>query len=194
MEDPRKTAEWNEQLTPEERPSLIVPTPAAAPIEAVAPAPIPEAIVAPAPLPREAKTTPLRPAPKKAPTRIALTPGGEFTIEAVEPEEAPISVEPVAFALKESVALNDRYMSRLGHAADYSSITGQLRIADGVYKLYYAAPDRADRMGGVLALEMKGDLSPLRNGDLVDARGNLFTRRDGSVVYRPDVIRILERE
>lgn len=155
--------------------------------------PTPAAATIP-PTPIETKTE-TKPAARPAPTRVALTPGGEFTIEVVHPDVDNSEVKPAAFDGKRVKSdLNPRFVARFAHAQDYSLIRGQLRVNKGKFEVQYATEEQAEEHGGRLPLEMKGDLSALQDGDLIEARGTLVTRGDGTLVYRPDVIEIIERK
>jgi hypothetical protein len=134
-------------------------------------------------------------APRRMPTRIALTPAGDITIETVEPDLAePEPLKAAGFDPKTRRPVTPKFASRLAHAPDYTTLTGQLRIEKGIYELHYAPAGKSDRLGGVVILEMTGDLSLLRDGDLMSVRGQPVVRDRETPAYRPTVIQILERE
>lgn len=177
---------------PEITPAIVAPTVTAPPL--AGPARIGPGLAGPRLASPAMTLAPLPVGP--APARIALTPGGDITIEAETEPAGPQGVKPAAFEppARPGPAIHPKFAARLAHAEDYSWIIGQLRIEKGVYELHYTTSGRPDRLGGVLVLEMKGDLSPLRNGDLLHAQGRLYAAPGRQPVYRPSVIQILERQ
>lgn len=120
--------------------------------------------------------------------RLALS--SEITIEVLEPAAR---VEATPTKIRRGGTIDARFASRAARSEDYHTVTGQLRIAGGQYQLHYAVADQGDPLGGIVVLELGGDLSALQDGDLVTVQGSV-QRTDGAIpVYRPTVIQILER-
>jgi hypothetical protein len=131
-------------------------------------------------------------ASRRMPKRIALS--AELTIEAVDAYPEVEAVKPAAFGpkAKRRAQVDEKFRARLARAGDYTWITGQLHVQNGVYELHFATEAQEDGLGGILVLDMSGDLTPLKNGDLVTVHGRVH---DGATapVYRPTVVEIVER-
>jgi hypothetical protein len=89
-------------------------------------------------------------------------------------------------------AIQERFVNKVGQPGDYSWITGQLEIKNGVYILHYATPDTIDRFGGSIVVQPQTDPRNLRNGDLVSAHGTVAQER-GRPVYRARSVDFIER-
>jgi hypothetical protein len=74
-----------------------------------------------------------------------------------------------------SRAIAPRFADKVGHEADYSWITGQLRKDNGRWVLHYATPETVDRFGGSLPFFANADMSRFHDGDLVSVHGQLLT-------------------
>jgi hypothetical protein len=63
----------------------------------------------------------------------------------------------------------------LGHARDYSSITGELKHYEisNVWRLRYSESDEHDRYNGSVTLMGAGSLSKFKNGQVVQVTGHL---------------------
>jgi hypothetical protein len=63
----------------------------------------------------------------------------------------------------------------LGHARDYSSITGELKHYEisNVWRLRYSESDEHDRYNGSVTLMGAGSLSKFKNGQVVHVTGHL---------------------
>ena len=72
---------------------------------------------------------------------------------------------------------------KVGHETDYSWITGQLRIENGLYVIHYATPETVDRHNGSLVLQSERDLRGFQDGDFVSVRGSIVGA-NGRSMYR----------
>ena len=75
-------------------------------------------------------------------------------------------------------------IGKVGHEADYSWITGQLRIENGVPVIHYATPEVVDQHNGSLALTSDRDLRGFQDGDFVSVRGQVSGSANGRATYR----------
>jgi len=89
-------------------------------------------------------------------------------------------------------AIQERFVNKVGQPGDYSWITGQIEIRNGVYILHYATPDTIDRFGGSIIVQPQAELRDIRSGDLVSAHGTVAQER-GRPVYRTRSIDFIER-
>jgi hypothetical protein len=71
--------------------------------------------------------------------------------------------------------LSDESVVSLGHARDYSSITGELKHYEisNVWRLRYSESDEQDRYNGSVTLMGAGSLSKFKNGQVVHVTGHL---------------------
>jgi hypothetical protein len=76
----------------------------------------------------------------------------------------------------------------VGHENDYSWITGQLRVENGLYVIYYAAPEVVDAHNGNVVLTSDRDLRGFHDGDYVSIRGSLAGSANGRSLYRVTAI------
>jgi hypothetical protein len=86
------------------------------------------------------------------------------------------------------------------HAADYSTLTGQLfyvHADGGLWVLRYAPLDTEDRNGGGVILTRDRSMDSYREGDLVTVRGEIFQERAsrylGAPSYRASAIQLVDR-
>lgn len=154
------------QPTPE--PSLSIPNP------------VPAAPVKVTPITYQA-VPPGQPAPTPTPTTGSqITPTSGTAIKSTElPPSRPNRVSP-------------ELVNKIGHEADYSWITGQLRIENGLYVIHYATPETVDRFNGSLVLSSDQDLRAFHDGDYVSVRGSVATG-NGRTLYRVNQINRLPR-
>jgi len=122
-------------------------------------------------------------------------------------ESAPkggLTVEPetkTETEAKNPFELHRRYESRVGHAPDYSWVTGQLSYvhADGgLWVLRYAPMDKEDANGGSMVLARDLRMENYREGDLVTLHGEILSQRStvflGGPQYRAQSIELIDRE
>jgi hypothetical protein len=101
---------------------------------------------------------------------------------------------------KNPFELDRRYEKRVGRAADYSQLTGQLFFvhADGgLWVLRYAPLSQDDGNGGSVVLGRDRHLDNYREGDLVTVEGSLVQQRGsqrlGGPLYRVRSIQLIDR-
>jgi hypothetical protein len=97
--------------------------------------------------------------------------------------------------------LHRRYESRVAHAPDYSSVTGQLfyvHADGGLWILRYAPLWQEDTYGGSIVLPRDLRMDHYREGDLVTVRGEILTQKGsvflGGPLYRASTIELLDRD
>lgn len=115
-------------------------------------------------------------------------------------EAAPRSNLTAETENKNPFELHRRYESRVGHAPDYSWVTGQLYFvhADGgLWVLRYAPLSQEDANGGSVVLARDLHLDTYREGDLVTVRGEVQRQRGsaflGGPLYRAQSVELIDR-
>jgi hypothetical protein len=125
-----------------------------------------------------------------APVRIEEKPA--VTIKPT-PARAIETVTPVRYQPASAGSpIRPELLNKIGCAADYGWITGQVQRVGSRCILHYAAPGTVDRHGGRLTLASDEDLSRFRDGDLVSTHGRLLSNPAGTV-YFVTSIHLLER-
>lgn len=82
---------------------------------------------------------------------------------------------------------------KVGHEADFSWITGQLRRDNGRWTIHFATPETVDRYNGRLPIAPGPDMSRFEEGDLVTAHGQISPR--GSLpMYQASSVDLIEHE
>ena len=101
---------------------------------------------------------------------------------------------------KNPFELNRRYETRVGRAADYSWVTGQLFFvhADGgLWVLRYAPLWKEDPNGGSVILSRDRQMDSYREGDLVKVHGEILNQKGsiflGGPLYRAESIELIDR-
>jgi hypothetical protein len=97
--------------------------------------------------------------------------------------------------------IKPEYLGRLGQAADYTWVTGQLYYihADGgLWVVRYAPVDREDRYGGSVVLTAATHMGDYREGDLITVRGEILnegraSKRLGGPLYRANSLEMVAR-
>jgi len=143
----------------------------------------------------------ISPASRPMPVAPAPQPGRPLTIE-VEPIQfrpagaAPMTVAPAPASSQAASTrpnpISARFTNKVGQPGDYSWITGQLEVRNGMAIVHYATPETVDRYNGSLVLATDADLSRLRSGDLVSVHGAV-EQRGSSIVYRVQTMDLIER-
>lgn len=141
----------------------------------------------------EAIPAPKEPA-KKMPSEEPMKP-----VSAIE--AAPKATLSVETETKNPFELSRRYENRVAHAADYSSLTGQLFFvhADGgLWVLRYAPLWQEDANGGSMVLARGLTMDSYHEGDLVTVQGAILNQKSsvflGGPLYRASSINLVERE
>jgi hypothetical protein len=121
------------------------------------------------------------------------------------PPATPSTVTPASARTTETETRNPfeldrRYEQRVGRAADYSNLTGQLFFvhADGgLWVLRYAPLWKEDGNGGSVVLGRDAKIASYREGDLVKVQGEVVTERGssrlGGPLYRVRTIELVDR-
>jgi hypothetical protein len=101
---------------------------------------------------------------------------------------------------KNPFELDRRYEKRVGRAADYSRLTGQLfyvHADGGLWVLRYAPLWKEEANGGSVVLARDRQLDNYRDGDLVNVEGSIIQERGswrlGGPLYRIRSIQLLDR-
>jgi hypothetical protein len=97
--------------------------------------------------------------------------------------------------------IHPRYVTKIGHAPDFSSVTGQLlflHIDGGVWVVRYASVDAEDHFGGSVVLAPSASMHTFREGDLVTVRGEILnegraSRYLGGPLYRASTVEMMDR-
>jgi len=146
-----------------------------------------------APRAPEAIPAPKEPA-KKMPNEEPMKP-----VSAIE--GAPKATLTVESEIKNPFELSRRYEDRVAHAADYSSLTGQLFFvhADGgLWVLRYAPLWKEDPNGGSIVLARGTTMDSYHEGDLVTVRGEILNQKSsvflGGPLYRVSDINLVDRD
>ena len=82
-------------------------------------------------------------------------------------------------------------INKVGHADDFTWITGQIRIENGVHVLHYATPETVDRYNGHVVLNSDKDLRNVPEGAYVCVRGNVAQTTGNQTIYRVQALDIL---
>jgi hypothetical protein len=113
---------------------------------------------------------------------------------------SPTSAKSVEMESKNPFELDRRYEKRVGHAADYSKVTGQLsyvHIDGGIWILRYAPLWQEDPNGGSVVLARDRQMENYREGDLVTVEGAVIKPRGsarlGGPLYQVHTIQLDER-
>jgi hypothetical protein len=141
----------------------------------------------------EAIPAPKEPA-KKMPSEAPMKPVSVI-------DAAPKATLTVETESKNPFELSRRYENRVAHAADYSSVTGQLFFvhADGgLWVLRYAPLWQEDANGGSFVLARGTTMDSYREGDLVTVHGEILSQKSsvflGGPLYRSSSINLVDRE
>jgi hypothetical protein len=111
------------------------------------------------------------------------------------------SVQQVTKQTAQPGVIHPRYVTKIGHAPDFSSVTGQLmylHIDGGVWVLRYASFESEDRFGGSVVLAASASMHNFREGDLVTVRGEILnegraSRYLGGPLYRASTVEMMDR-
>ena len=100
-----------------------------------------------------------------------------------------------------STDLRTEYVYHIGHADDYSWVTGQLyyiHTGKGLWVVRYATVDTEDKYGGSVVLAPAVNMKNFREGDLVSVQGDVLnegrpSRNLGGPFYRAEHVELIER-
>jgi hypothetical protein len=119
----------------------------------------------------------------------------EATTEVSAPEKNP---KPEGMLTSD---LKTEYMYHIGHADDYSWVTGQLyyvHAAGGLWVVRYATVDTDDKYGGSVVLAPAVNMKNFREGDLVSVAGGIAddsraSKNLGGPSYQATHVELIER-
>jgi len=123
-------------------------------------------------------------------------------VQAITPtlEVAPPATLTVESETKSPFELHRRYEQRVGHAPDYSWLTGQLfyvHADGGLWVLRYAPLWKEDPNGGSMVLARDVHMDTYKEGDLVTVHGEILNRHSsvflGGPLYRAQSIELVDR-
>ena len=115
-------------------------------------------------------------------------------------EVTPTSSKTIETETKNPFELDRRYESRVGRAADYGWLTGQLfyvHADGGLWVLRYAPLWKEDPNGGSVILARDRQMDSYREGDLVKVHGEILNQKGsiflGGPLYRAESIELIDR-
>jgi hypothetical protein len=115
-------------------------------------------------------------------------------------EVTPTSSKTIETETKNPFELDRRYESRVGRAADYGWLTGQLfyvHADGGLWVLRYAPLWQEDPNGGSVILARDRQMDSYREGDLVTVHGEILNQKGsiflGGPLYRTQSIQLIDR-
>jgi len=140
-------------------------------------------------------------APKDSKTPPEKLPAGKGAVQSQGLDVTPTSSSSVIETeTKNPFELDRRYETRVGRAADYSWVTGQLYYvhADGgLWVLRYAPLWKEDSNGGSVVLARDRQMDSYREGDLVKVHGEILNQKGsiflGGPQYRVQSIELVDR-
>jgi hypothetical protein len=148
------------------------------------------------PIPSAPGGTPAEPL-KKMPS---ATPKTGYVPIAPSTSVTPAAARTTETETSNPFELDRRYEARVGRAADYSKLTGQLFFvhADGgLWVLRYAPIWKEDSNGGSVVLARDRQMTSYREGDLVTVHGEVVSERGssrlGGPLYRVRSIELMDR-
>jgi hypothetical protein len=97
--------------------------------------------------------------------------------------------------------LKTEYVYHIGHADDYSWVTGQLyyvHSSGGLWVVRYATVDTEDKYGGSVVLAPAVNMKNFREGDLVSVAGGIAddgraSKNLGGPSYQANHVELIER-
>jgi hypothetical protein len=141
-------------------------------------------------------------APPKEPAKKMPVDKPMKQVEAITPalEVAPKATLTVESETKSPFELHRRYEQRVGHAPDYSWLTGQLfyvHADGGLWVLRYAPLWQEDANGGSMVLARDIRMDTYKEGDLVTVHGEILSQHSsvflGGPLYRAQAIELVDR-
>ncbi len=121
---------------------------------------------------------------------------------ALAPAPAPVQKVIADRTASDPTQIDRDYLDKVGNAADYSWVTGQLYYihADGgLWVVRYAPVDREDRYGGSVVLAPAVTMQGYQEGDLVTVRGEILnegraSKYLGGPLYRATGVNLQQRK
>ncbi len=127
-------------------------------------------------------------------------PSGKVQGPAAGVEVTPTSSNGIETETKNPFELDRRYETRVGRAADYGWVTGQLfyvHADGGLWVLRYAPLWKEDPNGGSVVLARDRQMDSYREGDLVTVHGEILKQKGsiflGGPLYRTQSIELVDR-
>jgi hypothetical protein len=178
-------------VTPGHAPATTIP-PGASPLPSAAPpASMPKPTGTSIPATSPTSTEGLRRLPREIESKPSTSSGVDLT---------PTSARGAETESKNPFDLDRRYEKRVGCAADYSKVVGQLyyvHIDGGLWILRYAPLSQEDGNGGSVVLAHDRQLENYHEGDLVSVEGSVIQARAnarlGGALYQIRSIQLVER-
>jgi hypothetical protein len=141
------------------------------------------------------------------PPKDAITPGNKLPAGKPQTQAQPYTLEvtptsskTIETETKNPFELDRRYESRVGRAADYGWLTGQLfyvHADGGLWVLRYAPLWKEDPNGGSVILARDRQMDSYREGDLVTIHGEILNQKGsiflGGPLYRTQSIQLIDR-
>jgi hypothetical protein len=127
--------------------------------------------------------------------KLAYPDNPEMTAQSDNNPEAMPRSRPILDSLKKE------YVYHIGHADDYTWVTGQLfyvHAGNGMWVIRYATADTEDRYGGSVVLAPAVNMKNFREGDLVSVEGEILnegraSKNLGGPSYRATHVELIER-
>jgi hypothetical protein len=126
--------------------------------------------------------------------------GTKGTVQSNGLEVTPTGSNVIETETKNPFELDRRYETRVGRAADYSWVTGQLfyvHADGGLWMLRYAPLYKEDPNGGSVLLSRDRQMDSYREGDLVKVHGEILNQKGsiflGGPLYRAESIELIDR-
>jgi hypothetical protein len=126
--------------------------------------------------------------------------GGKVQFRPNTLDVTPTSSKTIETETKNPFELDRRYESRVGRAADFGWVTGQLfyvHADGGLWVLRYAPLWKEDPNGGSVVLARERSMDSYREGDLVKVHGEILKEKAsiflGGPLYRTQSIQLLDR-
>jgi hypothetical protein len=141
-------------------------------------------------------------------TPVAAMPAPSPALEPTPVEQPVQTVGAIASAdglvqvdLKQPLVVSKELFDKIGHADDYSWVTGQLfyvHANGGMWVLRYAGVDEEDHYGGSIVLTTAVSMRNFREGDLVSVTGEILkdgraNKQLGGPLYRATSVNMVER-
>ena len=128
------------------------------------------------------------PSTNNQPASTVTTPA--FPVSSTTSNSSPINA--ATLPASRASRISPELITKVGHAEDYSWITGQIRIENGQHVIHYAPPEVVDRFNGSLVLTSDRDLRAYPDGSHVCVRGQI-AQNGRTTTFRVQNIDVLPR-